>query len=308
MPQDLPSSTNEFPSSSPQQSLQQVLPQPNPPPTTPSSGPQINPLAKPFIPAATAPQNVPSSPQQNIPKSTNGEGVKCSRQQGKSNGQDKRLCFCCKQPGHLKRNCPELPYCSKCKTKGHVPAKCPTKQQDAEQAPEGHEFHGPTHEGNELHRDKWKRSQDQPRFSNPNNRCLNCAGNHSTRDCPARHQHQASTTSNPASGSGIYSSKPSPNISLQPNSSPPQNSQQSQHQPLWLIILQGNQVPPQALTNHCNTPHNISTPIFLQPPSSLVSPLSHPGQPFNPQIPPSYFPHTHLLTAPPWAVKLLILQ
>ena len=35
-----------------------------------------------------------------------------------------------------------------------------------------------------------------------------------------------------------------------------------QHQPLWLIIPQGNQIPPQALTNHCNTPHNISTPIF----------------------------------------------
>ena len=34
-----------------------------------------------------------------------------------------------------------------------------------------------------------------------------------------------------------------------------------QHQPLWLTIPQGNQVPPQALTNHCNTPH-ISTPIF----------------------------------------------
>ena len=99
MPQDPPSSTNESPSWSPQHSPQQVLPQPNPPPTTPSSGSQINPLAKPFIPAAAAPQNVPSSPQQNIPKSTNGEGVKCSRQQGKSKGQDKRLCFCCKQPG-----------------------------------------------------------------------------------------------------------------------------------------------------------------------------------------------------------------
>ena len=150
MPQDLPSSTNESPSLSPQHSPQQVLPQPNPPPTTPSSGSQINLLAKPFIPAAAAPQNVHSSPQQNIPKSTNGEGVIRSRQHGKSKGQDKQLCFCCKQPGHLKRNCPELLYCSKCKTKGHVPTKCPTKQQDAEQAPEGHEFHGPTHKGNEL--------------------------------------------------------------------------------------------------------------------------------------------------------------
>ena len=72
MPQDPPSSTNESPSWSPQHSPQQVLPQPNPPPTTPSSGSQINSSAKPFIPAAAAPQNVPSSPQQNIPKSTNG--------------------------------------------------------------------------------------------------------------------------------------------------------------------------------------------------------------------------------------------
>ena len=88
MPQDPPSSTNESPSWSPQHSPQQVLPQPNPPPTTPSSGSQINLLAKPFIPVAVAPQNVPSSPQQSTPESTNGEGVKCSRQQGKSNGQD----------------------------------------------------------------------------------------------------------------------------------------------------------------------------------------------------------------------------
>ena len=62
-----------------------------------------------------------------------------------------------------------------------------------------------------------------------------------------------------------------------------------QHQPLWLIIPQGNQVLPQALTNHCNTPHNISTPHFPQPPSSHFSPLSHPSQPFNPQILPPYF-------------------
>ena len=88
MPQDPPSSINESPSWSPQHSPQQVLPQPNPPPTTPSSESQINPSAKLFIPAAVTPQNVPSSPQQSIPKSTNGEGVKCSRQKGNSNGQD----------------------------------------------------------------------------------------------------------------------------------------------------------------------------------------------------------------------------
>ena len=31
-----------------------------------------------------------------------------------------------------------------------------------------------------------------------------CAGDHQSRDCPMRQQHQANTTSNPASGSGIY--------------------------------------------------------------------------------------------------------
>ena len=81
-----------------------------------------------------------------------------------------------------------------------------------------------------------------------------------------------------------------------------------QHQPLWLIIPQGYQVPLQALTNHCNTPCNISTPIFCNHhPHKLVlchtqaSHLTH-----------KYHHHTshnmHLLTALPWAVKLLILQ
>ena len=80
-----------------------------------------------------------------------------------------------------------------------------------------------------------------------------------------------------------------------------------QHQPLCLIIPQGNQVPPQALTNCCNTPHNISIPIFCNHhPHKLVlcyiqvNHLTH-----------KYHHHTshnmHLLTALPWAVKLLIL-
>ena len=60
---------------------------------------------------------VPNTPEQRIPKSINGEGVENSREQGTastSNLLDGRLCFRCKQLGHLKKDCTELPYCSKC--------------------------------------------------------------------------------------------------------------------------------------------------------------------------------------------------
>ena len=74
--------------------------------------------------------------------------------------------------------------------------------------PQGALLNRPTQEENSqnhrTHREECKGSQDQPQFSHINNRCLHCAGDHQSRDCPTRQQHQASTTSNPASGPGIY--------------------------------------------------------------------------------------------------------
>ena len=69
-----------------------------------------------------------------------------------------------------------------------------------------------------------KRAQDEPQFSNTNNRCLHCAGDHRSHDSPMRHQHQAPPTNNPVGSTGIQSQY-SPCFS---QSSPPQHSQQSQ--------------------------------------------------------------------------------
>ena len=42
--------------------------------------------------------------------------------ENRSSAPDGRLYFHHKQPGHLKKDCPEQPYCSKCRTRGHIPA------------------------------------------------------------------------------------------------------------------------------------------------------------------------------------------
>ena len=65
--------------------------------------------------------------QQRVPKSADGTQVKCSKQQPRQ--PDERLCFHCNLPGHLKRNCPKIPYCSKCRTKGHAQDRCINRPQ-----------------------------------------------------------------------------------------------------------------------------------------------------------------------------------
>ena len=171
-------------------------------------------MAQPFVPAAEAqPNAVPNTPENKVPKSNGGQGVKSSTPDGQT-------CFRCKQPGHLKKDCPELPYCSRCHTRGHIPAKCPTKNKGNQQQDIKHK-NGGQQMGKRC--ENWKQTQDQPQFSNPNNRCLHGAGNHGSCDCPTRHQHQAPPTNN-AVGSTSINSQYSPCFS-QP--SPPQHSQQS---------------------------------------------------------------------------------
>ena len=71
-------------------------------------------------------------------------------------------------------------------------------------------------------REDWKKAQDRPQFSNRTNKCLNCAGNHRTRDSPTRQQQHAPPVSNPANGTGTYQ-----NNSKFQNHLPQKHSQQS---------------------------------------------------------------------------------
>ena len=69
--------------------------------------------------------------QQSIPKSADGTPVKCSKQQPRQ--LDECLCFNCNLPGHFKRNCPEIPFCSKCRT--HTGQMCQQVTEDQTCAP-----------------------------------------------------------------------------------------------------------------------------------------------------------------------------
>ena len=83
------------------------------------------------------------------------------------------ICWNCGEAGHLKRNCPNPPYCSKYKQKGHLLVKCPLK--------------GKRKETSQTPQKAQQTSVDQ-RFSNIRNKCIHCGGDHASGTCPTRTQ------------------------------------------------------------------------------------------------------------------------
>ena len=227
--------------------------------------------------------------QQHVPKSTNGSQVKHSKQQLRQ--QEECLCFYCNQPGHLKRNCPKIPYCSKCRARGHAPDRCTSKPQRNRH----------THQTGES-RDQQKRNEDLPQFSSHHNRCLHCAGDHQTANCTTTRQQQTPTTNSPASGTGISIHQNAPNTShssSHPNSQSPASHQHSQstlhvqtptlniNSPQFQSNLHQAPPPPLAQNNQSTNYHTNQQQIHTPPTQPFNAQLP---QSFNPHVPPPYFP------------------
>ena len=239
--------------------------------------------------------NLPTQPpisdeeQQHVPKSTNGSQVKHSKPQPRQ--QDECLCFYCNQLGHLKRNCPEIPYCSKCRTRGHTPDNCTSKPQE----------NGHSRETGES-RNQWRRNQDLPQFLNRHNRCLHCAGDHQTKDCTTTQQRQTLTTNSPASGTVTSTHNNAPNTSHSSSHSNTQSPASHQHSQSTIHVqtptlninaphFQPNlhQAPPPPLAqNNQNTNYPTNQQQMHTPPTQPFN--TQLPQSFNPQIPPPYFP------------------
>ena len=208
--------------------------------------------------------------QQCVLKSANGTRVKRSKQQNKQT--DRQLCFHCNLPGHLKRNCPELPYCSRCRTRGHTQDRCVNKQQKTRH----------THPAGE-HRDQQSRKDDLPQFSGSRNRCLQCGGDHHTTNCMRRQS-------------------PSTNASTNNSQSPTTRTESTLHVGTPTLNINAPPFPPNLhqapLPPHANRPNNnfyTNIPNANTPPHTVNTQVP---PPFNPHVPPPYFPQYPATTSP----------
>ena len=212
------------------------------------------------------------------------------RSQPQPTHQDEHLCFYCNQPGHLKRNCPKIPYCSKCRTRGHTPDRCTSKSQQ----------NGHTCQTGES-RNQWRRNQDLRQFLSHHNRCLHCAGDHQTTDFTTQ-QWQTPTADSAASGTDTSIHQNTSNTShssSHSNSQSPASHEHSQstihvqtptlniNAPQFQPNLHQAPPPPLAQNNQSTNYHTNQQQMHIPPTQPFNAQLP---QSFNPHVSPPYFP------------------
>ena len=214
-----------------------------------------------------------TSPADTRTKSKNGQGVK----QSKSLPVDKPdiTCWRCKQPGHLKCDCPMPPFCIKCRQEGHLPYKCPQQNKK-----------------NDSSTTQVQTTVD-PRFSNIMNKCILCGGEHGPALCPMRTQLQTAPNSSSWTSQVGTTSEGKNNANMFPQQGTKNSLSTVGGTPPTLVVNnspapQGhanvNQVPQVTPQVSPNAPHNLynTPPIQNQfaPPTYL--PIPFPPPPITP--------------------------
>ena len=251
---------------------------PNPQKQHTPSKTNINPSSQSFI---------AGEDQKCVPKSADGTQVKRSKQQHRQ--PDEHLCFHCNLPGHLKRNCPEIPYCSICRTKGHTQDRCMNRLQKTRR----------THPAGET-RDQQKRKDDLPQSSSRVNMCLQCGGDHHTANCTQR---QSPSINASTTGTSIPPHQHAPNNSCTPannSQSPTTQTESTLHVCTPTLNINAPPFPPNLhqapLPPHANRPNNFHTNQHTHTPSHTFNTQLPP--PFNPYVPLPYFPQYLATTSP----------
>ena len=226
--------------------------------------------------------------QQRVPKLADGTRVKRSKQQNRQ--PDESLCFYCNLPGHLRRNCPEIPYCSKCRTRGHTQDRCVNNPQKTRH----------THPTGER-RDQQNRKDDLLQFSGNRNKCLQCGGDHHTTNC-TRRQSPSTNTSTTSTCIPTQQHVPSTSrTSINNSQSPTTRTESTLHVGTPILNINALPFPPNLhqapLPPHANRPNNFYTnvPNTNTPPHTLNTQVP---PPFNPHVPPPYFPQYPATTSP----------
>ena len=249
---------------------------PNPQKQHTPSKTNINPSLQSFI----------TGDHKRVPKSADGTRVKRSKQQHRQ--PDEHLCFHCNLPGHLKRYCPKIPYCSICRTKGHMQDRCMNRQNTRH-----------THPAGET-RDQHKRKNDLPQSSSHINMCLQCGGDHHTTNCTQR---QSPSINASTTGTGIPPHQHAPNnlcTSVNNSQAPTTQTESTLHVCTPTLNINASPFPPNLhqapLPPHANRPTNFHTNQPTHTPSHTFNTQFPP--PFNPHVPPPYFPQYPATTSP----------